>query len=322
MDLTRRRYLKGLAALPLVGGAAPSLAQNTGKTLRIVVPLTPGTTPDTVARSISPHLGRRLDMPVHVDNRPGASGMIGMANVAKAEDETTLMITPSTTLTLPMFYKQVDFDVLKTFTPVTMVVSTSFVLVVGSAVPARTTAEFIAWAKANPNQFYASAGNGTHHHMCMELFKQATGTSLKHVPYKGSAPAVTDLLGGQVPTMFMPIQVAAPLQQAGRLRILGGTLRQRHPAYPDIPTLQEQGLRDYEVDPWYAVWGPPKLSAASVNRYRDAIIASMGEADVKASFDKQGLLVKTSTPDELTRIARAEFDLWSGVVKSANIRPE
>jgi tripartite-type tricarboxylate transporter receptor subunit TctC len=322
MDLSRRRYLRGLAALPLLGAAGPGMAQSTGKALRIVVPQTAGTTPDTVARSISPHLQRRLDMPVHVDNRPGASGMIGMGNVAKAEDDTTLMITPSTTLTLPMFYKQVDFDVLKTFTPVTTVVSTSFVLVVGSAVPARNAAEFIAWANANPGQFYASAGNGTHHHMCMELFKQITGTSLNHVPYKGSAQAVTDLLGGQVPTMFMPVQVAALLQQTGRLRILGGSLRQRHPAYPDIPTLQEQGVRDYEVDPWYAVWGPPKLSAAAVNSYRDAIIAAMAEPDVKASFDKQGLIIKSSTPDELTRIARAEFDLWSAVVKSANIRPE
>lgn len=322
MNLSRRHYLQGLAALPLLCAAGAGRAQSSGRTLRIVVPLTPGTTPDTVARALSPHLQKRLDMPVHVDNRPGASGMIGMSNVAKTEDDFTLMITPSTTLTLPMFYKQVDFDVLKTFTPVTMVVSTSFVLVVGSAVPARNTAEFIAWAKANPDQFYATAGNGTHHHMCMELFKQATGVSLKHVPYKGSAPAVTDLLGGQIPVMFMPVQVAVPLQQAGRLRILGGTLRQRHPAYPDIPTLQEQGLRDYEVDPWYAVWGPPKLSAAAVTRYRDAFISAMAEPDVKASFDKQGLLVKTSTPEELSRIARAEFDLWSGVIKSANIRPE
>ncbi len=322
MDLSRRRTLQGLAGLPLLTAPGFGRAQGASKTLRIVVPLTPGTTPDTVARAISPHLQRRLDMTVVVDNRPGASGMIGMGYVAKAEDDATLMITPATTLTLPLFYKQVDFDVLKSFAPVTMVVSTSFVLVVGISVPARDVQEFVAWAKANPGQFYASPGSGTHHHLCMELLKQATGISLNHVPYKGSAQAVSDMLAGQVLTMFMPVQVAVPLQQAGRLRVLGGSLRQRHPAYPDIATLQEQGVRDFEVDPWYAAWGPQKLSMAATSRYREAIVAALAEPDVKATFDKQGLIIKTSTPDELARIARAEFDLWSRVVKTANILPE
>jgi tripartite-type tricarboxylate transporter receptor subunit TctC len=189
-------------------------------------------------------------------------------------------------------------------------------------VPARNVAEVIEWARAHPGAFYASPGSGTHHHLCMELLKQSTGIALNHVPYKGSAQAFSDLLGGQVPTMFMPVQVAAPQQQAGRLRILGGTLRQRHPAYPEIPTLQEQGVRDYEVEPWYGVWAPPRLPPATAARYREAIVAALAEPEVKTAFDKQGLIVKTCTPDELVRIARAEFDLWSGVVKAANIRPE
>jgi tripartite-type tricarboxylate transporter receptor subunit TctC len=311
-----------LGALPLMlhGGLARSQAPV--KQLRLVVPLTPGTTPDTVARAISPHLQRRLDVPVLVDNRPGASEMIGMGYVARVQDDATLMITPSTTLTLPMFYKGVDFDVLKSFAPVTLVVSTSFVLVVASNVPARNLGEFISWAKSSPEVFYASPGSGTHHHLCMELFKQATGLRLAHVPYKGSAQAVSDVVAGHVPTMFMPIQVAAPLESDGRIRILGGSLRKRHPTYPGVPSLQELGVRDFEVDPWYGVWGPKRMPTETVLRYRDAIVAALSEPDVKASFDKQGLIVNTSTPAELQQIAQREFALWARVTKAANIVPE
>ncbi|CAN5511929.1 tripartite tricarboxylate transporter substrate binding protein [soil metagenome] len=322
MNTTRRRGLQALAALPLLSLTGMARAQTPSKQLRLVVPLTPGTTPDTVARAIGPHLQRKLDAVVVVDNRVGASGMIGMDYVARAEDDSTLMITPSTTLTLPMFYKNVNFDVIKSFAPVTMTVSTSFVLVVSSSVPARTLPEFIAWNKSNPGAFYASPGSGTHHHLCMELFKQATGVEITHVPYKGSAQAISDVVAGQVPTMFMPVQVAAPLAKDGRIRILGGSLRMRHPAYPDIPTLQELGVKDFEVDPWYAVWGPAKLSADATNRYREAIVAALSEADVRAAFDKQGLIVKTSTPAELLQIAQREYAQWDRVIKAANIRPE
>jgi tripartite-type tricarboxylate transporter receptor subunit TctC len=322
MDISRRRGLRTLAALPLLTVSGLARSQAPARQLRLVVPLTPGTTPDTVARAISPHLQRRLDAVVVVDNRVGASGMIGMGYVARAEDDTTLMITPSTTLTLPMFYKNVDFDVLKSFAPVTLTVSTSFVLVVASSVPARNVNEFVSWTKSNPGLFYATPGSGTHHHLCMELFKQATGVQLTHVPYKGSAQAVSDVVAGQVPTMFMPIQVAAPLEKDGRIRILGGSLRNRHPAYPGIPSLQELGVRDFEVDPWYAVWGPKRLSPEATARYHDAIVAALSEADVKASFDKQGLIVKTSTPAELQQIAQREYAQWDRVIKAANIRPE
>jgi tripartite-type tricarboxylate transporter receptor subunit TctC len=324
MKMNRRRAIERLVAagaLPLAMLPGTSRAQGQ-KTLRMIVPFTPGTTPDTIARAIGPKMQSRLGMAYTVDNRAGASGMIGMGAVAKADDGTTLMITPSTTLTLPLFYKQVGFDVIKSFTPLTQLVSTSFVLVVNGTVPAGNLQEFIAHAKAKPGLFYSSPGAGTHHHMCMELFKQSAGVQLAHVPYKGAAGAITDFLGGQVAAMFMPIQVAVPHQKDGKLKILGGTLRQRHPAYPEIASLAEQGLKDYEVDPWYGAWGPAGMPAAAAAGYRDAIVEALADAEAKAALAKQGLIIKTTSGDELARLAANEAALWARVVKAANIQPE
>ena len=290
--------------------------------LKIVVPLTPGTTPDLIARAIGPLLGQRLDINFTVDNRVGASSMIGMSYVAKSTDPNTLMIVPATTVTLPLLYKSVDFDVINSFTPITQVTSTSFVLVVGPNVPVKNLSDFVSWTKSNKNQFYASPGSGTHHHLSMELLKQITGAEIEHVAYKGSAPAFNDFLSGQVPAMFMPIQVAVPLSQVGKLRIIGGSLKERHPHFPDIPSLHELGAKDFNVDPWYSVWGPPNLSKNLVENYRNAIISALNDNSIKESFQKQGLIIKTTTPSELVSLTKAEFALWSRVIGLTNIKPE
>ncbi|HEY4315976.1 MAG TPA: tripartite tricarboxylate transporter substrate binding protein [Herbaspirillum sp.] len=316
----RRMILKGIAAGAMAVRFGAVLAQQ--KLLKMIVPLTPGTTPDLIGRAIGPAMQAKLDMNYMVDNRPGASGMIGMGYVAKSTDPGTLMIVPATTLTLPMFYKKVDFDVLNGFTPITQVSSTSFVLVVHKDVPARNLPEFITWAKSTKNNFYASPGVGTHHHLCMLMLQQSVGISLEHVPYKGSSQAFTDLVGGQVPTMFMPIQVATPLAKAGQLKIIGGSLRYRHPAFPDIPTLAEQGATNYHVDPWYAVWGPPKMPPALVAQYRGAIMAALQDPAVKDSLTKEGLILKTTTPEELLTLAKNETQMWRKVTLAANVKPE
>jgi tripartite-type tricarboxylate transporter receptor subunit TctC len=316
----RRTVLKGAVAGALATRLSAVLAQQ--KLLRMIVPLTPGTTPDLIGRAIGPSMQSKLDMNYIVDNRPGASGMIGMNYVAKSNDSSTLMIVPATTLTLPMFYKKVDFDVLNGFSPITQVSSTSFLLVVHKDIPARNLPEFIAWTKTAKNNFYASPGVGTHHHLCMLMLEQACNISLEHVPYKGSSQAFTDLVGGQVPTMFMPIQVAVPLARAGQLKIIGGSLRYRHPAFPDIPTLQEQGATNYHVDPWYAVWGPPKMPPALVAQYRTAIIAALKDPAVKESLTKEGLILKSTTPDELLTLAKNETQMWSRVTQAAHVKPE
>lgn len=319
MTLLRRTIL---AATGAAGLSWMTVTRAQQKLIRMVVPLTPGTTPDTIARAIGPVVQAKLDMNYVVDNKAGASGMIGMGFVAKSTDPGTLLIVPATTVTLPLVYKTVDFDVINSFTPITQVASTSFVLVVHKDVPAKNLQEFVTWAKSKPGLFYASPGNGTHHHLYMELLMQSVGVKLEHIAYKGSAQAVNDLLGGQIPTMFMPIQVATPLRDAGRLKILGGSLRERHPGFPEIPSLQEQGAKNYHADPWYAVWGSPKMSSTLVEQYRMAIIAALDDAAVKESLTKQGLILKSSTPTELLAMAKAESALWTRVARESNIKPE
>ncbi len=312
MTLTRRTFL---AAAGAAGMAAIGSTRAQRKLVRMIVPVTPGTTPDLIARAIGPVMQARLDANYVVENRVGASGMIGMEFVAKSADTGTLLIAPATTLTLPLFYKNIEFDVIDGFTPITQVSSSTFVLAVHNEVPARNLAEFIAWAKSRSGLFYASPGNGTHHHLCMELLKQTLGISLEHVPYKGAAQAFTDLLSGQVPTMFLPVQVAVQHQRSGRVKLIGGSLRERHPGFPDIPSLQEQGAKGFEVDPWYAIWGAPKIPAALAEQYRTAIIAALDDAAVKESLVKQGQIIKWGTPAELLNLARAESALWTRVVR-------
>lgn len=320
MRIGKRSFLAALGAAGLAS-AWPAAAQS--GLVRLMIPLTPGTTPDSIARVISPLLQERLQTSVIVENKPGASGMIGMGSVAQATDANTLMMVPATTVTLPHFYKKMEFDVLRAFTPITHVASSSFVLAVGNGVPATTLTEFVAWAKANPGAFYASPGNGTHHHLFMEKLLQSLGIKLTHAPYRGSAPALNDLLAGQVPTMFLPIQVAVPLRNAGRLKIIGGSLRERHPNFPDIPSLHELGAKEYHADPWYAVWGGPKISGEQAEKYRQAIVAALTAPDVKENLvGKQGLIIKTSTPAELQRMTQAESDMWSRVIEIAQIKPE
>jgi tripartite-type tricarboxylate transporter receptor subunit TctC len=317
--MLKRRTL--LLAATAAAALPPAHAQRSD-TLRIVVPFTPGTTPDTLARALTPQLQARLGLNPVTDNKPGASGMIGMSAVAKTTDMNTLMVVTSTTTTLPLFYRQVDFDVINGFTPITQLCSSSFVLAVHKDVPASNLEEFVRWAKANPGQFYASPGNGTHHHLFMELLLQTTGVKLAHVPYKGAAPAVNDLLGGQVPTMFLPIQAAVPLREQGRIRIVGSSLRQRHPAFPQIPSLAEQGARNYDGDPWFSMWGPPRMPAAQVEQFRTAIVAALADPALKDTFTQQGLIIETTTPAELLARTRAESALWTRVVREANIKPE
>ena len=320
MNPLRRTILNGFAVGGLGSiGFGSAFAQQ--RTIHMIVPLTPGTTPDTISRAIGPRMQELLNTSYIVENKVGASGMIGMSYVAKSADPATLMMVPSTTLTLPLFYKNVDFDVINSFTPITQVCSTSFVLVVHKDVPATNLREFVAWAKAGKN-FYASPGLGTHHHLCMELLKQSMDLQIEHVAYKGSAPAVSDVLGGQVPTMFLPIQVAEPQAKSGRIKIIGGSLRYRHPGFPGIPSLQEQGAANFHVDPWYAVWGPPKMPAALVQQYRAALATALGDPAVRETLTKQGLILKTSTPEELLALAKTESQLWTKVVREANIKPE
>src|SRR5258706_4844235 len=227
LDPSRRRVLATLAAL----AAAPfgALAQGMSKRpVRIVVPFRPGAGLDFVARLLEPRLQAGFDEPFFVENKAGASGTIGTELVAKSPpDGHTIMVGPASIVTAPHLYPKIPYDVLKDLTAVTNVGSTSLALVVHKAVPASTAREFIAWVKSQPGKLnYASPGNGTHHHFCMELLKLQAGLDIVHVPYKGSAPAENDLIAGVIPTMFLPGHVALPKIKAGQIKVLGGSLKE------------------------------------------------------------------------------------------------
>jgi len=317
---SRRTFFAKAAALAGLFSGVAAHAQK--KLIRMVVPITPGTTPDLIARSIGPIMQTNLDATYVVENKPGASGMIGMDYVAKSSDPGTLLVVPATTVTLPYFYKNIDFDVIKSFTPITQVSSSAFVLVVHQSIPVSNLGEFIAWARSHKGLFYASPGNGTHHHLCMELLKQTVGIELEHAPYKGAAPAINDLLGGQIPTMFLPIQTAVSQQRSGRVRIIGSSLKDRHPGFAEIPTLHEQGAKDFNVDPWYGIWGTSKLTTAQAEQVRQAIIAALSDAAVKDSLTKQGLIIKTGTSQELLTMAMTESAMWTRMLANIKIKPQ
>ncbi|WP_157991376.1 Bug family tripartite tricarboxylate transporter substrate binding protein [Caldimonas tepidiphila] len=318
---TRRLLLKA-GALTLLGAAG--LGARAAQPVRMVIPFTPGTTPDLIARLLGPKLQASLGQPFVADNKPGASGMLGMDAVAKAPaDGSTLLFGTSTALTLPFVYRKVPFDVLTAFTPITMIGTTNFALVVHPSVPAKNARELVAWVKSQPAPVdYASPGKGTFQHLTMEWIAHLAGMDLRHVPYRGSAPAVTDLLGGHVKLLIMPLHVAAPLAADNKLRILGATRRTQDAAYPTVPPLHQSGVPNLDADAWYAVWGPKGMSRDLVGRYNTAIRAVLNEPDSKATLEKQGVSVQTGTPEELARIAQAEHDKWGRLIKDIKLPQE
>jgi tripartite-type tricarboxylate transporter receptor subunit TctC len=318
----RRRLVIG-AALGTAGLPLRALAQGFSTSpVRVIVPQTPGTTPDLIARLLAPKLQAEFDQPFVVENRAGASGAIGAEMVAKAApDGRTIMVTVSTICIYPHFYAELKFDVFKSFQPITNVASSSMALAVHKSVPVSNVQEFIAYVRARPGKLnYGSAGNGTHHHMCMELLKLQEGLDVVHIPYKGSAGANTDLMAGTIPVMFTPVQVALPMVKGGQIKILGQTLLERHPLFPDIPSLNEQGVKGYNVDIWIGVWAPAGLPANILARYNAQVRSIVSQPDIKEMFAKQGLIANTTTPEELAQITRAEYDMWGRVVREAKIR--
>jgi len=321
---SRRRVLAALAAL---AAAAPfgALAQGISKRpVRIIVPFTPAAGPDILARLLAPRLQARWDQPFFVENRPGASGTIGTEVVVKSPpDGHTIMVGPASILTAPHLYPKISYDVVKDLTAVTNVGSTSLALVVHKSVPVGTAQEFIAWVKSQPGKLnYGSPGNGTHHHLCMELLKLQAGLDIVHVPYKGSAPAENDLIAGVIPTMFLPVHVALPKIKAGQIKVLGESLKERHPLFPDIPSLHEQGVTGYDVDLWLGVWAPPGLPADILAKYNTDIRAIVAEPEMREQLARQGLVPNTGTPEQFAKLVKEDFEKWGKVIRDAKIKAD
>jgi tripartite-type tricarboxylate transporter receptor subunit TctC len=261
---------------------------------------------------------------VVVDNRPGARGNIGTEAAAKAApDGYTLLMTASTHVTNAALQSSVPYDPVKSFAPIGPAAVGNLALVVHPSVPARSVQELVTFAKAEPGKLnYASPGSGTPHHLAMELFKLHFKVDLTHVPYKGTAGAVTDLLGGQVQVMFLPVHVALSHVQAGKLRMLAAGGAHRSPVTPDVPSLADEGVADIDVDIWYAMLAPaglPKDQVALLNAELNAILT---DPEVRESLLKQGLNPIPGKPEDLTRMIDTDLDRWTKIVRAARIAPD
>ena len=292
--------------------------------VRIVVPFTPGTGPDIIARFVSDKLSPKLGQPVIVDNVAGASGNIGSQQVARAKpDGLTLMSSVNTLVMNASLFKNLPYDPVTDFAPIGLTAWGSLVLVANPSQPPNTVAELVAAAKANPGKLtYGSPGVGTPHHLSMALVEQASGIELLHVPYKGTAGAVQDLLGGQIGYMFLPVHVSAQHIRAGKLKAIAAGSPKRLAQLPDVPTLIEAGLVGADVDMWYGLFAPKGTPADIVERLNREVAAILGSPEAKSAFDAQGLAPAASTPAALGEIVVKDRKRWADVVASRGIQPE
>jgi len=316
-------FAAALLALLASGAAAQTFPS---RPVTLVVPFSPGTGIDILARAIQPKLQERWKQPVIVENKPGASGNIGTDFVAKsAPDGHTLMVTVNTYTITPALFKNMPYDAATDLAPVSKIAVATYCFAVNPNVfPVSNMQEAIAAIKANPGKYnFASPGNGTPHHVGMELIKLNLGLDATHIPYKGFAGAMTDLVGGQVQMMFTLVHSAIPHARAGRIRILAVTGAKRSPQFPEAPTFREQGI-DFmdDVDAWYAVMAPGKTPADLVARLNADVNAVMNLPDVKENLTKQGLIPVTSTPQELAALIKSDLPRWRKVVDDAKIKAD
>ena len=295
------------------------------RAIRFIVPFPAGSGPDANARVMAAGLNRTLDQQVLIDNRPGASGIIGTQLAAKAQPDgyTLLLATASVFAAVPNLYDKLPVDLDRDFMPISQVELIPCALVVNPSIPAKTVAEFIALAKAKPGQLnFGSAGTGSFHHLSAELFKSLTGTDMKHVPY-GSGGPYADLVGGQLPLMFDTLSPFLSNVRAGKLRALALTGRERRPQAPDVPTFIEAGLPAFESTAWYGPAAPAGTPLAVIRRLHAAVVSTLKSAEVseKLTSVSAGYVVG-NTPEEFTAHIRAERARWARVIKQAGVKLE
>ena len=332
MKSIQRRSLLAISSLASLAGLAlgtasfSALAQANfpAQTLKIVVPFTPGTGMDTIARVVAPRLSEKLGQPVVVQNQPGASGNIGADAVAKSNaDGYTILMGANTMLMASQMYKSVSFDPVKDFSAVSMAAYGSLMLVAHPKTGIKSVADLVNQVKAKPGSVsFGSPGVGTPHHMAMELFKLETNTFMLHVPYRGSAGYTQDLLGGELNVGFLPVHIAQGFVKNGRLNALAVGSPKRHPVAPDVPTFDEMGVKRIDVDLWYAFFVPSKTPSAVVTRLNTEMAAILRQADVKEILGKAGLDAVASTPPELAAIVAKDYPRWGNVIKSKQISAE
>jgi tripartite-type tricarboxylate transporter receptor subunit TctC len=315
----RRRCL-ALAAASLAALTFGAQAETyPSRPIRLVVPFPPGGPTDVLARIVAPRLAEKLGQPVIIDNKPGASGMVGADAVAKsAPDGHTVLVNASIHVINPSLYPKQPYDAIADFAAVSNLADVPLVLAVNPKVAARSVKELVALAKAaKPPLAFASAGNATSQHLSGEAFKAAAGIDMLHVPYKGSAPALTDLIGGQVQLMFDSMPSSMPFVKSGAVRALAVTTSRRSSALPDVPTIAEAGYPQFSMSTWYGVWAPAATPAAIVQRLSSEIAAIVRLHEVRAQFEKLGAEPVGNTPAEFTAFTKAELGKWAAIVKQS-----
>ena len=323
MSIRHAFSIMAMAALAWTVSVAGAHAQ-AGKTITIIVPYTPGSGPDILARLLSEELQQRWGQPVVVDNKPGASGSLGASQAMRAEpDGQTIMMTTNPFTNNVALFKNLPYDPLKGFEPIVFAGSGALVLTLHPSVPAKNTQEFIAHAKANPGKInYGSPGHGTPHHLAMELFKQITKTDMKHIPYRGSAGATQDLVGGHVDAGFQAIHVILPVARNNQVRLIATASKDRQPIAPELPSLAEQGMPGFHVDLWYGVLAPKGTPKDMVAKYNTVIDEILAQPSVQERLGKQGIVVGGGTPERLRDFLVEETAKWQKVVKEAGITPD
>ncbi len=323
-----RRQLFAGAAAAIIGSMPAAWAQGTkfpDRPITLVVPSAPGGTTDFSARLIAEPLSRALGQAVVVDNRPGASGNIGNQYVARAKPDgyTLLLAYSGYQVGNPHLFAKAGWDPIKDFAPVAMLTRAPQVVAARGNIPANTLPELIAYAKANPGKLnYASSGNGSIQHIAGELFKQLTGTFITHIPYRGSGPAVQDLLAGQVDLhITTPASVVSHIK-AGKLKALGVTSAQRLGALPQVPTSTESGLKGFTLDSWFALYAPAGTPPEVVQLLNTEIGKILANPEIRKKAEDAGTLVETMTPSQLGDYTRKELDYWGRVIKTAKITAE
>lgn len=310
-----------LLGLTLNAGAQ-SRAPFPAKAVTLVVPFTPGSGSDTIARLVGPLLATKWGQPVVVDNKPGASGNLGTQAVARTEpDGHTLLMAISVHTMTPAVYRNQTYDALRDFAPVTKLAEANFVLAVHPSLPVQNVNSLIALIRKQPGRLnYASPGNGTPHHLAMELFKETHGLFVVHVPYRGIANATSDLIGGQVQMMFGSVPSLHTQIQAGRLKALAVTGGSRSELLPEVATFREQGFPAMDaIDAWYAVLAPARTPADLVERLNRDFVEVINRPEVKTELNKQGLRISTGTPAQLATLIASDVARWQAVVKRSGI---
>ena len=327
--LASRRAWLAAAGVALAAAGWPACAQPTpaagypDRPVRFLVPYPPGGGTDVIARIVQHKFGQLLGQPIVIENRGGAGGSVGSETAAKsAPDGYTVLFTLSSHTINPAIFPKMAFDTVRDFEPVGVVASLPQILVAYPGFPANTVAEMTAAAKAKPGLAFASVGNGSPGHLAGAMQALRTGVQLTHIPYKGGGPAVTDVMGGQVPTLWVSIPAAAQFVKTGKLKALAVSTLKRSAAFPNVPTMQEAGLADFEVDSWYAMFVPAKTPRAVIDKLNKALNEVVADPEIRDKLLAQGAEGVGGTPEKLGQMVANEIPKWTKLAREANIKPD